>query len=383
MDRNFFLNLDRIPTPCFIVDASAIERNLSILGRVQNRTGCRILLALKAFSMFSIFPKIRKVLKGACASSPHEARLAREEFGGEVHTFSAAYSQQDMVEIIGLSDYIIFNSFSQWHRYKSLIFSSQKQIRCGIRVNPEHSESPVPMYDPCAPYSRLGVRRDQFEGQDLSGISGLHFHTLCEQNSDALYRTLKAFEFKFGKYLYGMEWLNLGGGHHITRPDYDIDLLCRLIEHLSKTYDVKVYLEPGEAVALHAGVLAASVLDIVENQMQIAILDASAATHMPDVLEMPYRPSIKGAGLPNERAHTYRLAGPSCLAGDIIGDYSFDHVLQVGDKLVFEDMAHYTMVKTNTFNGINLPSIWLYEPDEKRFTLIREFGYQDFKSRLS
>ncbi|MCU0599394.1 MAG: carboxynorspermidine decarboxylase [Desulfobacterales bacterium] len=385
MDGKILVNLDlqNIPTPCFIVDESAIDRNLAILQRVQDRTGCKILLALKAFSMFSIFPKLGKTLKGACASSPHEARLAREEFGGEVHTFSAAYSPSDLKEVAAVSDFIVFNSFSQWNRFKPIIFNFRKTIRCGMRVNPEHSEAPVAMYDPCAPHSRLGVRPDQLDGQDLRGITGLHFHTLCEQNADALERTLAAVESKFGRVLHSMKWLNLGGGHHITRHDYDVDLLCRLIHHLSKTYDVEVYLEPGEAVALNAGVLAATVLDIVDNKMQIAILDASAATHMPDVLEMPYRPVVIGAGLPGERAYSYRLAGPSCLAGDVIGDYSFDSPLKVGDKVVFEDMAHYTMVKTNTFNGINLPSIALYDPAENRFTLVREFGYEDFKARLS
>jgi carboxynorspermidine decarboxylase len=385
MDGTIFVNLDlnAVPTPCFIVDISAIERNLSILEHVQGRSGCKILLALKAFSMFCLFPKLSKVLKGACASSFHEARLAREEFGGEVHTFSAAYSENDIHRIASVSDYIIFNSFSQWHRFKSVIVDSEKPIRCGIRVNPEHSEAPTAMYDPCGPNSRLGVRREQFNGQDLSGITGLHFHSLCEQNADALERTLQAFEEKFGNMLHDMIWLNLGGGHHITRHDYDIGLLCRLIEKLQNTYDVDIYLEPGEAVALNAGVLVATVLDIVENNIKIAVLDASAVTHMPDVLEMPYRPNIIGAGLPGERGDTYRLAGPSCLAGDVIGDYSFDTALKVGDKVVFEDMAHYTMVKTNTFNGINLPSIALYDPRETRFTVVRKFGYEDFKSRLS
>jgi carboxynorspermidine decarboxylase len=385
MDRKILVNLDfkNIPTPCFIVDESAIERNLSILQHVQKTTGCKILLALKAFSMFSIFPKLNQVLNGACASSPHEARLAREEFGGEVHTFSAAYSENDMKQVAAVSDFIIFNSFSQWHRFKSVVLNSGNKIKCGIRVNPEHSESPAAMYDTCAANSRLGVRRNQFDGQDLRRITGLHFHTLCEQNADALERTLQAFEAKFNAMLHDMMWLNLGGGHHITRHDYDVDLLCRLIEKLRNEYSVDIYLEPGEAVALNAGVLVATVLDIVDNNMKIAILDTSASTHMPDVLEMPYRPNVSDAGHPGERAHTYRLAGPSCLAGDVIGDYSFDNALKVGDKLVFEDMAHYTMVKTNTFNGINLPSIALYDPLKSKFTLVREFGYEDFKSRLS
>jgi len=385
MDGNFYLNLDlaKVPTPCFVVDESAVARNLAVLKSVRDWTGCRILLALKAFSMFSLFPNLAKVLDGTCASSPHEAKLGREEFGGEVHTFSAAYSDADITTIITVSDYLIFNSFSQWHRFKETVQKSQKKIKCGIRVNPEHSESPAAMYDPCAPNSRLGVRRHQFDGQDLDGITGLHFHTLCEQNADALERTLQAFEAKFGDIVCDMKWLNLGGGHHITRPDYDVELLCKLVKGLRRKYGVEIYLEPGEAVVLNAGILVATVLDIVSNEMDTAILDASAATHMPDVLEMPYRPHIIGAGLPGQYSRTYRLAGPSCLAGDIIGDYSFDKPLKIGDKLVFEDMAHYTMVKTNTFNGINLPSIALFNPDSGRFKIIRQFGYEDFKSRLS
>lgn len=385
MDGKILINLDlnKIPTPCFVLDESVLDRNLSILKNVQDRTGCRILLALKAFSMFSLFPQIAKILKGTCASSPNEARLGREEFNGEVHTFSAAYSDPDMTEIMAVSDYIIFNSFSQWNQFKYKVQSSEKLIRCGIRVNPEHSESPAAMYDPCAPGSRMGVKREQFEGQDLAGISGLHFHTLCEQNADALERTLETFEAQFSGILRGMKWLNLGGGHHITRQDYDIDLLCRLIKKFRSAYGVDIYLEPGEAVVLNAGVLAASVLDIVYNDMEIAILDVSAATHMPDVLEMPYRPNIIGAGRPGESAHTYRLAGPSCLAGDVIGDYSFDQPLHIGSKIVFEDMAHYTMVKTNTFNGINLPAIARYNPSNHQFTIVRQYGYEDFKSRLS
>lgn len=385
MDRGYSerLNLDQVPTPCFVVDEARVRSNLAILDQVRERTGCRILLALKAFAMFSLFPLIRRTLHGVCASSPHEARLGREEFGGEVHTFAAGYSEADARELVTLTDHLIFNSFSQWKRFRPLVEQSNRNIRCGIRINPEHSEAPVPLYDPCAPQSRLGVRYEEFAGQSLSGITGLHLHTLCEQNADALARTLKAFESKFGKYLHELDWLNLGGGHHITRPDYDLDLLCELILHFQQKYGVEVYLEPGEAVVLNAGILVASVLDIVRNEIDIAILDASAAAHMPDVIEMPYRPEVVGAGRPGEFAHTYRLAGHSCLAGDVISDYSFAEPLQVGDKVAFLDMAHYTMVKTTTFNGLQLPAITIYREENDELQIVRRFGYEDFKNRLS
>lgn len=385
MDRSDSLGLDlaRVPTPCFVLDEAAIRRNLRILGGVQARTGCRILLALKGFSMFSVFPLVRRTLHGVCASSPHEARLGREAFGREVHTFAAAYSEADMREIIILSDHVVFNSFAQWRRFRPMIEAAPRPIQCGIRINPAHSEVEIPIYDPCAPGSRLGVLARQFPGQSLDGISGLHFHTLCEKNADALARTLEKVEEQFEPYIRQMEWVNFGGGHHITRNDYDVDLLCRLISDFTKKYGVNVILEPGEAVALNAGFLVASVLDIVENEVSIAILDTSAAAHMPDVLEMPYRPEIIGAGRPGEKPHAYRLAGLSCLAGDVIGDYSFENPLVVGDKLVFCDMAHYSMVKTNTFNGIQLPSIAIYRSDSDEFEIIRKFGYEDFRSRLS
>ena len=382
-NRYLHLNLDRVPTPCFVLDEAALKRNLSVLASVQDRTGCKILLALKGFAMFSVFPLIRKTLFGVCASSPHEARLGREEFGREVHTFAAAYSDKDMRQILAVSDHVVFNSFAQWERFRPMVRASDRLVSCGIRVNPAHSEVEIPIYDPCAPCSRLGVLREQFEGQSLEGISGLHFHTLCEKNSDALERTLERFEDQFKEYIPQMKWINFGGGHHITRPDYDVDRLCRLVSDFKSKYGKVVYLEPGEAVALNAGYLVATVLDIVHNEMDIAILDTSAATHMPDVLEMPYRPDIIGAGQPGEKSHTYRLAGLSCLAGDIIGDYSFDRPLAPGDKLVFCDMAHYSMVKTNTFNGIQLPSIAIYQPETDNFSIIREFGYADFKGRLS
>lgn len=377
------LPLNQIKTPCFVVDLELIRRNLAILDDVQRRTGAKILLAQKAFSMFGIYPLLATVLKGTCASSPHEARLGRDFFPGEVHAFAAAYSEQDLTELLAVCDHIVFNSFSQWKRFKALRETAGKRVEFGLRVNPEHSEADVAIYDPCAPGSRLGIRRCDFEGEDLSGISGLHFHTLCEKNSDSLERTLKAFEEKFGDLIPRMKWINFGGGHHITRPDYDVDLLCRLITNFRKKYPVEVYLEPGEAVALNTGFLVGSVLDIVRNGTEIAILDTSAAAHMPDVLEMPYRPNVIGAGKPGEKPFCYRFAGASCLAGDVIGDYSFDKPLSPGDKVVFTDMAHYTMVKTNTFNGLQLPSIATWEPETERLTTLCEFGYQDFKGRLS
>ncbi len=377
------LPLNQIKTPCFVVDLGLIRRNLAILDGVQRRTGAKILLAQKAFSMFGIYPLLATVLKGTCASSPHEARLGREFFPGEVHAFAAAYSEQDLTELLAVCDHIVFNSFSQWKRFRKLRETAEKRIEFGLRVNPEHSEADVAIYDPCAPGSRLGIRRCDFEGEDLSGVSGLHFHPLCEKNSDSLERTLKAFEEKFGDLIPRMKWINFGGGHHITRPDYDVDLLCRLITDFRKKYPVEVYLEPGEAVALNTGFLVGSVLDVVRNGTEIAILDTSAAAHMPDVLEMPYRPNVIGAGKPGEKPFCYRFAGASCLAGDVIGDYSFDKPLSPGDKAVFTDMAHYTMVKTNTFNGLQLPSIATWDPETERLTTLREFGYQDFKGRLS
>jgi len=372
-----------VPTPCYVLDRGRIAANLAVLGDVQQRTGCKILLALKGFAMFSLFPLIRETLPGVCASGPHEAKLGREEFGGEVHVFSPAYTEGDVRELVTICDHIVFNSFTQWNEYRAIIEDAERSVECGLRINPEHREAEVELYDPCAPGSRLGIRREQFEGESLDGISGLHFHTLCEQNADALARTVAVVEEKFAEMLHGMKWLNLGGGHHITRPDYDVDALCETVERLQETYGIQVYLEPGEAIALNAGVLVASVLDIVHNEQDIAILDTSVTCHMPDVLEMPYRPRIAGAADPNEKAHTYRLGGLSCLAGDVVGDYSFDEPLQVGSRLVFEDMAHYTMVKTTTFNGVKLPAIGVYSPQADSIEIVREFGYEDYRGRLS
>jgi carboxynorspermidine decarboxylase len=377
------LDLDRVPTPCYLFDKQVLKHNLAILGRVQEETGCKILMAFKGFAMFSVFPVIREYLAGAATSSLDEARLAHEEFGGEVHLYAPAYKEAEFQELMSYADHISFNSFSQWRHFQPMIAGAGKEIKCGIRVNPQHSEVATPVYDPCSRYSRLGVTAEHFDSSALDGITGLHFHTLCELNEDALERTLAFIEERFGAYLSQMDWVNFGGGHLITDSDYDVDKLCRLINDFRERYQVDVYLEPGEAIALNAGVLVASVLDIVENEMQIAILDTSAAAHMPDVLEMPYRPDIEGTGEPDELAHTYRLAGATCLAGDVIGDYSFAEPLAVGSKLAFLDMAHYTMVKNNTFNGIRLPTIAIHDSDGDELTIVREFQYEDFRNRLS
>lgn len=376
------MNVEKIPTPCYVVDETALERNLEVLDSVQRRTGCRIVMALKGFAMFSVFPLIRRRLPGIAASSLDEARLGREEFGGEVHVFAPAYRDSEFEELLGYSDHIVFNSFSQWDHFKPAVGRSGKKVRCGIRVNPEHSEVKVPIYDPCGPFSRLGVTRKNFRGDDLEGITGLHFHNLCELNADSLERTLKAFEEKFREFLPAMEWVNFGGGHHITRKDYDVDLLCDLIIDFKKRRSIEVYLEPGEAIALNTGALVATVLDIIHNEMDVAILDTSAAAHMPDVLEMPYRPEIIGAGKIGEHPYGYRLGGMTCLAGDVIGDYSFPEPLKIGSRLVFLDMAHYTMVKNNTFNGVRLPSIAILGRN-KEIRIVKEFGYEDYRNRLS
>lgn len=386
MDRSRILDIDlmRVPSPCFVVDKGVLRENMAIFNRIVKASGAKILLALKGFAMFSVFDVLKPSLTGVCASSPNEARLGKEELGGEVHAFATAYSPNVMDQFLQWSDHIIFNSFSQWEVFSSWIKNSPRTISSGIRINPEHSEGKVSIYDPCAPGSRLGVKRDAFRQDLLTGIEGLHFHTLCEHNADALKRTLIKVEENFGEYISAMKWINFGGGHHITRSDYDIDLLCQLINEFKARYGVEqIYLEPGEAIALNAGYLVASVLDIVHNDMPIAILDTSAATHMPDVLEMPYRPEIINAGQPGEKAHTYRLGGLSCLAGDIIGEYSFEHPLTPGCRLVFTDMAHYSMVKTNTFNGISLPSIAWYDPMIDGLCVVRSFGYEDYKNRLS
>ena len=381
------IDIDKIlqlaPSSAYVVDLGRLRKNLDVLDEVQRRSGARILLALKGFAMWSVFPIIRETLHGVCASSPWEARLGREEFGREVHSFSPGLRDSDVVELLEISNHLVFNSFDQMERFRSLWQKHAGRVSIGLRVNPEHSEGHIPLYDPCAPRSRLGIRREEFEGQLLDGVEGLHFHTLCEQLFEPLERTAAVFEERFGEFLPGMKWLNLGGGHHITRPGYDIDGLVDLIRHFREKYNLEVYLEPGEAIALNTGILVGEVLDIVNNEMEIAILDVSAACHMPDVLEMPYRPAIHHGFDPGEKAHGYRLGGPSCLAGDIIGDWSFEEPLHIGGRLAFLDMAHYTMVKNTTFNGIRLPSICTWEPETEELKVVRSFGYEDFKNRLS
>lgn len=386
LDRFSTLDLGRLPSPCFVVDEASLEENLKLLNRVQTESGAKVLLALKAFSMWSTGPLVAKYLSGTCASGPHEARLGREHFGGEVHTFSAAYGEADAREALELSDHVTFNSVGQWKRFRPLcesVAKNRKNLKFGLRVNPEHSEGAAALYDPCAPYSRLGAVRSAIGPGDLDGISGLHFHTLCEQDFAPLQRTLAAFEAKFGDLLSGMEWVNMGGGHHITRGGYQVDDLIRTVRDFAQRRRVQVYLEPGEAIAYHCGALVAEVLDLIHNGMPIAILDTSATCHMPDTLEMPYRAGILGAGEPGALPHTYRLGGQSCLAGDVIGDYSFGKPLQIGQRLLFEDMAYYTMVKTTTFNGVRLPSIALWNSKSDALRVVREFGFEDFKGRLS
>ena len=368
-------------TPYFLVDEKRLVRNLEILKDTAERAGCKILLAQKAFSMYSVYPLMRKYLAGTTASGLFEARLGAEHFGGETHIFSPAYREDEFGEILKYADDLVFNSPAQVKRFGKRAKDAGKSI--GLRVNPECStQEGHEIYDPCAFGSRLGTTLENFDESILPMLDGLHFHTLCEQNSDALEVTVQAFEEKFGKYLHGMKWLNLGGGHHITRKDYDVERLIRIVRYLREKYDVEVYLEPGEAAVLNAGFLVARVLEVVKNGMNIAILDTSAACHMPDVLEMPYRPPVRDSGLPDEKPYTYRLGGPTCLAGDVIGDYSFDKPLAEGDLVVFEDMALYTMVKTNTFNGMPLPGI-AYRDREGSITAVKEFGYEDFKMRLS
>ena len=412
---------EQLKTPCFVVREEGLRRNLEILKEVRMETGCRILLAQKAFSMYRVYPLIGQYLDGTTASGLYEAKLGYEEMGKENHIFSPAYKKEEMPEILRLCGHIVFNSPAQVKKYKEQVKQAGRSM--GLRVNPECStQEGHAIYDPCAPFSRLGTTLEKFEEEmseeDISALDGLHFHTLCEQDSDDLAKTLRAVEEKFGKYLHRMKWVNFGGGHHITRPGYDTELLKRCIRHMKETYGVEVYLEPGEAVALNAGELITEVMEIVENGMKIAILDASAACHMPDVLEMPYRPPLKDAGDPaeenaggngfagssplgsssmgsssmgsgaadsgtagHERPYVYRLAGPTCLAGDVIGDYSFAQPLKCGDRLEFQDMAIYTMVKTNTFNGMRLPDIVL-ERGDGTCEIVKTFGYEDFKARL-
>ena len=372
-----------LSTPVYVVDEAALVHNLEILQGVEQRTGCHILLAQKAFSMFRVYPLIGRYLSGATASGLFEARLAHEEMPGrENHVFCPAYTPEEMKELVTICDHISFNSLAQLEAHRPVW--EKAGVSVGLRVNPEHStQEGHAIYDPCAPGSRLGIRRENLPDQLPKGVEGLHFHTLCEQDAAPLVETFAAFEEKFGCYLPGLKWINLGGGHHITRPDYDVAALERLILYIREKYGVTVYLEPGEAIALGAGTLITTVLDIVQaTDMPVLILDTSVACHMPDVLEMPYRPPLFDSGLPGEKRVTCRLGSRTCLAGDVIGEYSFDALPQIGDRLVFGDMAIYSMVKNNTFNGMPLPDIALRHQDGS-CEVVRHFGYQDFKMRLS
>ena len=379
------MRMDQLPTPCYVIDEKKLKENLQILKEIREEAGCKILLAQKAFSCFYEYPLIGRYLDGTTASGLYEARLGKEEMGKENHVFAPAYKDADIKELGEICDHIIFNSFAQLRRHKDVV--SGKSL--GLRINPECStQGDHAIYDPCAPGSRLGVTKEVFareteeEPELFDALDGFHFHTLCEQNADDLAKTLEAVEEKFGPWLSKIKWLNMGGGHHITRDDYDRKLLIKCIKHIRDTYGVEVYLEPGEAIALNAGYLVTEVMDIVENGLSVLILDASAACHMPDVLEMPYRPPLKDSGNAGEKAFTYRLSSCTCLAGDVIGDYSFDKQIYVGDKLYFQDMAIYSMVKNNTFNGIPLPGIAVMKEDGD-CEIIRTFGYEDFKGRLA
>ena len=375
------MRIDQVPTPAYVIDEAKLIKNLEILKSVQDRTGCKVLLAQKAYSMYATYPLISQYLAGTTASGLYEAKLGREEFGGEVHVFAPAFKDADLEEILEIADHIVFNSERQLRKHVEKCRAAGVSV--GLRINPECStQGDHALYDPCAAGSRFGVRLDQFSEDLLNLVDGLHFHTLCEQNSDDLKTTLEAVEAKFGPHLHRIKWLNMGGGHHVTREDYDLELLISSIQQMQEKYGLEVYIEPGEAIALNAGYLVTEVLDIVENGIETLVLDASATCHMPDVLEMPYRPPLRNGFEAEEKAYTYRLSSNTCLTGDIIGDYSFEKPVEIGDKLYFEDMAIYSFVKNNTFNGIGLPSLVLMDKAGD-CRIVKSFGYEDFKERLS
>lgn len=377
------IDFSKLPSPCYLCEESLLENNLKILDRVQKESGAKIILALKGFAMHATFPLVGQYLQGCTASGLHEAKLAREEMNKEVHTYSPAFKEEEIEEIASISDHIVFNSPAQLFRFEKKVKAVNPDISLSLRINPEYSESPVDLYNPCGLYSRLGTTKANFDEKVLEYIDGLNFHALCEQDVSALEGVLDAFESKFGSYIDTMKYINFGGGHHITRKDYDVDRLIEVIRLFKARHnDVEVYLEPGEAVGWQTGVLVSTVLDIVDNGMKIAILDTSAEAHMPDTLAMPYRAEVRGAGQPNEKSYTYRLGGNTCLAGDIMGDYSFDKELAIGDKIIFEDQIHYTFVKNTTFNGIKLPSLAIWTKEDT-INVVKEFGYEDYKERLS
>jgi carboxynorspermidine decarboxylase len=371
------MDIDQLETPFYLLEEEKLEKNLQLLDRIQKESGAKILLALKGFAFSGGMELVAKYLQGCCASGLYEAKYAKERVGKEVHTFSPAFKESEIDKIIELSHHVVFNSFSQWQKYKARAIG---KVSCGLRINPEVSASPADIYNPCAPYSRLGITLKAFREEQLEGIEGLHFHALCEQGADALEMVLKGFEEKFGKYISRMKWINFGGGHHITKAGYDVDKLIALIKGFKERYGVEVYLEPGEAVGWQTGVLVATVLDIVHNDLEIAILDTSAEAHMPDTIIMPYRAEVRGASKAGEKSYTYRLAGNTCLAGDIMGDYSFDRPLEVGKRVIFEDQIHYTIVKNTTFNGIKLPDLAVLKKDGT-VEVVKRFGYEEYARR--
>ncbi len=374
--------LSTLPSPCWLLEEEKLQKNLEIISNIKKQSGAKVLLALKGYALWKSFPLIKPYLDGCCASGLHEAKLADETFSKEVHTYSPAFKEEEIEEIATISHHLVFNSPAQFNQFSTQAKQINPNLSLGLRVNPEYSESPKEIYNPCGLYSRLGTTLENMDESVLELCDGLHFHALCEQGSDALENVLKNFEEKFGSYIPKMKWINFGGGHHITRKGYDTQKLIQLIKDFKKKYEVEVYLEPGEAIGWETGPLITTVLDIVHNGIDIAILDSSAEAHMPDTIIMPYRAEVRDAGKVGEKAHMYRLAGNTCLAGDIMGDYSFDAPLNIGDKVIFEDQMHYTMVKATTFNGVKLPSIAILRKDGT-VEVVREFGYEDFKHRLS
>ncbi|MEY4530909.1 MAG: hypothetical protein RLZZ156_1630 [Deinococcota bacterium] len=376
------IDFSQFPSPCYVLDESRLRRNMEILDRVQLESGAKIICALKGYSLWASFGIIKQYLHGTTASGLYEAKLGYEEFGGEVHVYSPAFTEDDMSEILGIADHISFNTFSQWTRFREMVQNAPRKVSAGIRVNPEFSEVETPLYDPCVPFSRLGVTKAEFRPDLLEGLDGLHFHSLCGKGADTLERTIAVIEKNFAEFLPQVKWVNFGGGHHITKASYDVDGLIRVIKAFKAKWNVEVILEPGEAVGWQTGWLVSSVVDLMHNGMGIGILDISVSAHMPDCLEMPYRPEILGASEAEEKPHTYRLGGTTCLAGDIVGDYSFDMPLEIGSRLVFDDMIHYTIVKTTMFNGVKHPAIGILR-ENGSFDVVREFTYEDFKGRNS
>ena len=377
-----YLTNIHLPSPCWLLEEERLLSNLRVIEHIKEQSGAKVLLALKGYALWKSFPLIKPYLDGCCASGLHEAKLAHETFGKEVHTYSPAFKEEELDEIASLSHHLVFNSPAQFKQFATQAKKINPTLSLGLRVNPEYSEAPTELYNPCGLHSRLGTTEANFDISIVNECDGLHFHALCEQSANALESVLEHFEKKFDKYIPQMKWINFGGGHHITRKGYNVEKLISLIKEFKKKYDVEVYLEPGEAIGWETGTLVTTVLDIVHNGMNIAILDSSAEAHMPDTIIMPYRADVRGSGKAGEKAYTYRLTGNTCLAGDIMGDYSFDTPLKIGDKIIFEDQMHYTMVKATTFNGIKLPTIAILREDGS-IEVVRKFGYEDFKGRLS